>query len=310
MMEERDFEQELKAKTAAADQIVRRYLPKDDAGYADRMREAMCYSMEAGGKRIRPLLMYESYRLYGGGSAVVEPFMAAIEMIHTHSLIHDDLPAIDNDQMRRGKPTTHAVYGEAAALLAGDALLNYAYETALQAFFYTYGKDDADRMGERIVMALKILSEKTGLRGMLGGQGVDVENEKAGRLSVDQDLLDYIYEYKTAKLIEAPLQIGAVLAGADKSDVLCMNDLGKRIGLAFQIRDDILDVTGDEKTLGKPVHSDEKNEKTTYVTLFGVDGAAEKVRELTDQAVGLLETVPGDTSFLIWFVKELSCRKA
>jgi geranylgeranyl diphosphate synthase type II len=307
-MEELEFGGELEKKTAVVDQVIRRYLPGDDGGYAKKIREAMCYSMEAGGKRLRPLLMYESYHLYGGESAIVEPFMAAIEMIHTHSLIHDDLPAIDNDALRRGKPTTHAVYGEPMALLAGDALLNYAYETAFQAFLYTYGREDAEEEDGRIVEALRTLGEKTGIHGMLAGQSVDVENEKSGHLSIDRDLLDYIYEYKTSKLIEAPLQIGAILAGADKSDVFCMNDLGKKIGLAFQIQDDILDVTGDEEELGKPIRSDERNEKTTYVTLLGVDGAREKVESLTRQAVELLETVPGDTAFLIWLVKKLAAR--
>ncbi len=307
-MEELEFGGELEKKTAVVEQVIRRYLPGDDGGYAKKIREAMCYSMEAGGKRLRPLLMYESYHLYGGESAIVEPFMAAIEMIHTHSLIHDDLPAIDNDALRRGKPTTHAVYGEPMALLAGDALLNYAYETAFQAFLYTYGREDAEEEDGRIVEALRTLGEKTGIHGMLAGQSVDVENEKSGHLSIDRDLLDYIYEYKTSKLIEAPLQIGAILAGADKSDVFCMNDLGKKIGLAFQIQDDILDVTGDEEELGKPIRSDERNEKTTYVTLLGVDGAREKVESLTRQAVELLETVPGDTAFLIWLVKKLAAR--
>lgn len=307
-MEELEFGGELEKKTAVVEQVIRRYLPGDDGGYAKKIREAMCYSMEAGGKRLRPLLMYESYHLYGGESAIVEPFMAAIEMIHTHSLIHDDLPAIDNDALRRGKPTTHAVYGEPMALLAGDALLNYAYETAFQAFLYTYGREDAEEEGGRIVEALRTLGEKTGIHGMLAGQSVDVENEKSGHLSIDRDLLDYIYEYKTSKLIEAPLQIGAILAGADKSDVFCMNDLGKKIGLAFQIQDDILDVTGDEEELGKPIRSDERNEKTTYVTLLGVDSAREKVESLTRQAVELLETVPGDTAFLIWLVKKLAAR--
>lgn len=314
-MEERDFENELKEKTGKVQNIILRFLPDPEhAGKASRICDAMRYSMEAGGKRIRPLFMYETYRLFGGTSAVVEPFMAAIEMIHTHSLIHDDLPAIDNDSLRRGKPTTHAVYGEAMGVLAGDALLNYAYETALQAFFYGSGlrgtkPDFGESMPERIVFALKILAESTGFRGMLGGQSVDVENEKSNRMKIDRETLDYIYEHKTSRLIEAPLQIGAVLAGAGKSEILCMKDIGSRIGLAFQIRDDILDVTADEKDLGKPVFSDEKNEKTTYVTLFGIDGAEDRVRMLTDQAVDLLETLPGDSSFLIWLTQRMAERR-
>lgn len=307
-MEQREFQEALKQRTQAAEQIIDRCLPEPTEEKSSRLREAMNYSMKAGGKRIRPILLYESYRLFGGDSAVVEPFMAAIEMIHTHSLIHDDLPAIDNDLLRRGKPTTHAVYGEALALLAGDALLNYAYETALKSFFYSYGKVDQEQMNARIVLALKILAESTGIDGMLAGQSVDVENEKNGTLSIDRETLEYINEYKTSKLIEAPLMIGAVLAGAEKSDVMIMKDLGRKIGLAFQIRDDILDVTGDENELGKPIHSDERNEKTTYVTLLGESGAKDRVNELTEQAAMLLETVEGDTEFLVSLIRSLASR--
>lgn len=215
--------------------------------------------------------------------------MAAIEMIHTHSLIHDDLPAIDNDQYRRGKKTTHVVYGESAAILAGDALLNYAYETAFCAFDLT--KQPEEML--RVAKALKILGEKTGISGMLGGQGVDVEND--GR-PLSKEMLDFIYENKTSALIEASLMIGAVLAGEE--NLTEIQQIGSNIGIAFQIQDDILDVTSSQEELGKPVGSDEKNHKTTYVTLEGIEKAGEEVKRLTEQAVELLYQLPGEKEFL------------
>ncbi|MCC6094866.1 MAG: polyprenyl synthetase family protein [Eubacterium sp.] len=285
-----NFEQELRERHARANEIISEYLPGEQA-VPGRLAEAMDYSIRIGGKRIRPILMQESYRMYGGHEAVVEPFMAAIEMIHTHSLIHDDLPALDNDELRRGNRTTHAVFGEAIGILAGDALLNFAYETALQAFGLT-------KETERVVEGLRILAGKSGLFGMLGGQSVDVENDKDGMCPLDQDELDYIYLHKTAALIEAPLMIGAVLAGAGKDEVSCMEEIGRRIGLAFQIQDDILDVTSTTGQLGKPIDSDRKNDKTTYVTLQGTTQSAKTVQELTKEAVRLLDTLPGEKEFL------------
>lgn len=295
-----NFKEELQEKVRKADEVIVNFLPKAE-GFPKKIIEAMNYSMTAGGKRVRPILMYESYRLFGGCKAVIEPFMAAIEMIHTQSLIHDDLPAIDNDLYRRGRKTTHAVYGEAMGVLSGDALLNFAYETALKAFLHP---DDAGRT----IRALQILSEKAGIYGMLGGQSVDVENEKNDIQSLDREMLDYIYLNKTAALLEAPLMIGAVLGGAGKGETDCMEQIGKKVGLAFQIQDDILDVTSTMEELGKPVFSDEKNHKTTYVTLMGTEAAARKVQELTEDAVCLLDTLPGDKEFLRQLLLHLAFR--
>ena len=292
-----NFQDELTRKTTEADQILRNYLP-DSEGFPRTLAEAMSYSLTAGGKRLRMLLLAESYRAAGGREKVYEPFMAGIEMIHTHSLIHDDLPALDNDDYRRGRLTTHKVYGEALGILAGDALLNYAYEVMLEGFSLTAYPD-------RAAAALSVIARKTGIRGMLGGQSFDVEND--GK-PLDAASLDYIYRNKTSALIEAPLMAGAVLAGADSRTEQLLEQAGTYIGLAFQIRDDILDVTSDSKTLGKPVHSDEKNHKVTYVTLYGTGKAAEKVHDLTGRAVEYLRSAFGQESFLEELVQSMAVR--
>ncbi|HJC10171.1 MAG TPA: polyprenyl synthetase family protein [Candidatus Blautia merdigallinarum] len=283
-----NFREELERRTERAEQIIRKFLPAEE-GFSKNLIKAMNYSMEAGGKRLRPIFLGEMYQVCGGQGELAEPFMAAIEMIHTHSLIHDDLPAIDNDEYRRGKKTTHVVFGESAAILAGDALLNYAYETAFQAF--AMAKDDKDL--QRTARALEILGRKTGIRGMLGGQGVDVEND--GK-PLKREMLDYIYINKTSALIEASLMAGAALAGEEDLDSI--EAIGRYVGLAFQIQDDILDVTGDQEELGKPVGSDEKNHKTTYVTLEGMEKAGQEVERLTGEALKLLKELPGDKEFL------------
>lgn len=240
--------------------MIRKWLPVEE-GFALTMAQAMNYSMCAGGKRLRPILLLETFRLFGGKGEVAEPFMAGIEMIHTHSLIHDDLPAIDNDDYRRGRLTTHKVYGEAMGVLSGVSLLNYAYETMLRAFSMT---EDSTR----VIRALQIMADRTGIYGMLGGQSVDVEND--GK-PIDKATLDYIYEHKTSALLEASMMTGAVLAGADEEQTKLIGEAASAIGLAFQIQDDILDVTCTSEELGKPAHSDEKNNKVTYVTLFGIE---------------------------------------
>lgn len=283
-----NFKEELKQKTARAEQVITSFLPKEE-GFAKHMAEAMNYSMRAGGKRLRPVFMAEMYELLGGTGEVIRPFMAAMEMIHTHSLIHDDLPALDNDEYRRGKKTTHVVFGESAAILAGDALLNYAYETAFRAFDLAKGEKEL----RRTARALEILGEKTGIKGMLGGQGADVEND--GK-PLSKDMLDFIYENKTSALIEASLMIGAVLAGTE--DMAKIEKIGSCIGLAFQIQDDILDVTSSREELGKPVGSDAKNNKTTYVTLEGIEKAGEEVKRRTEMAIELLDDLPGEKEFL------------
>ena len=283
-----NFREELEERTRNAEDIIRKYLPKEE-GFSVNLIKAMNYSMEAGGKRLRPILLGEMYKVCGGTGELAEPFMAGIEMIHTHSLIHDDLPAIDNDQYRRGKKTTHVVFGESAAILAGDALLNYAYETAFKSFSLAENEEEL----KKTARALAILGKKTGIYGMLGGQGADVEN---GGKPLTREMVDYIYVNKTSALIEASLMAGAALAGIE--ELTDVESIGRKIGLAFQIQDDILDVTGNEKELGKPVGSDEKNHKTTYVTLEGMEKAGQEVQRLTEEALELLSQLPGDKSFL------------
>ena len=275
-----DFKVQKEQKVREIEDSLQNYLPKQK-GYQKIIMEAMGYSLLAGGKRLRPMLMKETYALFGGHSKVIEPFMAAIEMIHTYSLIHDDLPALDNDDYRRGQKTCHIVYGEDMAILAGDALLNYAYEVATKAFDLA----EKDQI-MNVVEAIKILASKPGIYGMIGGQVADVELEGTP-LSMEQIL--FIHKNKTSALIEACMMIGAVLAGASKEDVLKMEECGEYIGLAFQIQDDILDLTGDEEEIGKPVGSDEKNHKTTYVTLKGLERSQRDVEDISKKAIDILE---------------------
>lgn len=279
--------EELKSRTAAVEAIVKSYLP-EETGHQKTIFEAMNYSVNAGGKRLRPMLMQETYYLFGGEGREIEPFMAAMEMIHTSSLIHDDLPCMDNDELRRGLPTTWVKYGYDMAVLAGDALMIYAFETAAKAFSMT---SHADRVGR----AIGLLAEKTGIYGMIGGQVVDVELTNK---PVPEDKLDFIYRLKTGALLEASMMIGAILAGASEEQVKIVEQMASAIGLAFQIQDDILDVTSNPETLGKPVLSDEKNNKTTYVTLFGLEKAKEDVAEISNRAVDLLHELPGENPFL------------
>ena len=293
-----NFKEELEKTKSELEEILEKYLPAEE-GFCKELAQAMNYSMRAGGKRLRPLLMAETYKMFGGTSQIIQPFLAAIEMIHTSSLIHDDLPAIDNDEYRRGKRTTHAVYGEALGVLSGDALLNYAYETASKAFLM-------EPENPQIGRAFGILTGKTGICGMLGGQSVDVTNE--GK-EISREMLDYIYENKTSALIEASVMVGAVLAGASQKEVSRMERIGNKVGLAFQIRDDILDVTSTMEELGKPVFSDEKNHKVTYVTLKGLPEASKEVERISGEAVEELESFPEKNTFLIRLVKELVDRK-
>lgn len=293
-----NFQDELTKRTEDAERVIKDFLPAEE-GFARTMAQAMNYSMLAGGKRLRPILIQETYRLFGGEGKVVEPFMAGMEMIHTHSLIHDDLPALDNDDYRRGRLTTHKVYGEAMGVLSGVALLNYAYETMLQAFSLTEDQD-------RVIRALRVMAEKTGIHGMLGGQSVDVEND--GK-PLEKEMLDYIYRNKTSALIEASMMTGAILAGTDEHEVSVVEEAAGNIGLAFQIQDDILDVTSTDEELGKPVHSDEKNNKVTYVTLFGIEKASEQVEMLSEKAVELLKSLNKNNEFLYLLIEKLIKRR-
>ena len=281
------------------EQIVTSFLPKEE-GYQKTVLEVMNYSVSAGGKRLRPMLMLETYRMFGGKSKVIEPFMAAIEMIHTYSLIHDDLPAMDNDEYRRGRKTTHVVYGEAMAILAGDALLNYAFETAASAFVLDEGNP-------AIGKAFMILASKAGVYGMIGGQVLDVESE--GK-EIDADTLKFIHIHKTSALLESAMLIGAVLAGASEQQQRTVELAARELGLAFQIRDDILDVTGNTDELGKPVGSDEKNHKNTYVALEGLEKAKEDVKRYSESAIDRLKSLPVRNEFLYELIEELIDRRS
>ena len=294
-----NFSGEMKQKVNEIEAILDEYLPAAE-GYQKQIMEAMAYSVTAGGKRLRPMLMQETFRLFGGEGKVVEPFMAALEMIHTYSLVHDDLPAMDNDEYRRGRKTTHVVYGEAMGILAGDALLNYAFETAVKAF------DIAPEKSLQIGKALKILAEKAGIYGMIGGQVVDVASCGKG---LDEAMLNFIYELKTGALIESAMMIGAVLAGATQEQVRTVEKIASDVGIAFQIQDDILDVTSTQEELGKPIHSDEKNEKSTYVTIKGLDEAAKDVERISEEAVELLQSLNLENLYLTWLIQELLHRR-
>lgn len=284
------FMEELQQKVEHINDVLEKFLPAEE-GQQRIIFEAMNYSVRAGGKRLRPILMEETYHMFGGSSAVIEPFMAAIEMIHTYSLVHDDLPAMDNDEYRRGKKTTHAVYGEAMGILAGDALLNLAYETAAKAF-------DMEVADMRVARAFAVLAKKAGVYGMVGGQVVDVESEKSDDCSITREKLDFIYRLKTGALIESSMMIGAILAGASSDEVSRVEQIAAKLGLAFQIQDDVLDVTSTLEVLGKPVGSDEKNNKATYVTFEGLDKAVSDVERISKEAEEQLDDLGYDDAFL------------
>ncbi len=299
-MENERFIQELQRKKDEAEGYINGLLPAEES-FQKTLFTAMNYSVQNGGKRLRPIMMLASYRFFGGAEEqvgeLVAPFLAAMEMIHSYSLVHDDLPAMDNDRYRRGKLTTHAAYGEAMGILAGDGLLNAAYETALSAA-------NKPENAVKVVKAAQILGKKAGAYGMVGGQVVDV---KLTGKTMTAEQLDFIYRRKTGALLEASLMIGAVLADASDEQVAKMERVAADVGMAFQIQDDILDRIGNEALLGKPLHSDEKNEKTTFVTLNGMEASRKAVEELSERAAAALREIPGDSSFLVqlieWLVK-------
>ena len=291
-----DFKQELTKRVSAIEALLQKYLPAE-TGYQKTVIEAMNYSVLAGGKRLRPMLMQETYRLFGGTGTVVEPFMVALEMIHTYSLVHDDLPAMDNDEYRRGKKTTHAVYGEAMGILAGDGLLNYAFEVAASAFTM--------QLDANVAKALQILAGKAGIYGMIGGQVADIESENR---QVDLDTLTFIHRNKTGALMESAMVIGAVLAGATEEEQKKICQIAADVGFAFQIQDDILDVTSTTEVLGKPVGSDQKNSKTTYVSLKGLEQAKADVVLLSNRALDALASLPYQNPFLEELIKMLIVR--
>lgn len=291
MSDQETFNEELKNRTAELEALIGDCLP-EEAGHQKTIMEAMNYSMKAGGKRLRPLLMQEVCRLFSGSvMKSVIPFMAAVEMIHTSSLVHDDLPCMDDDMMRRGKASTWAEYGEDIGVLTGDGLMMYAFETASRAFEDVSDADELSRIGR----AIGILANKTGIYGMIGGQTVDVE--LAGG-PIPGDKLDFIYRLKTGALIEASMLIGAVLGGAAQEDCKIVESLAAKIGMAFQIQDDILDVTGAQEMTGKLSGSDEKNKKTTYVTLEGLEKAGQDVERISGEAIEEMNKLPGNNEFL------------
>ncbi len=294
----------LAKRAALIEEIIYSYLPEGGA-YDSLITDAVSYSVKAGGKRLRPLIMQETWKMFSGcydersgcddsAADMLHAFMAAIEFIHTYSLVHDDLPAMDNDDLRRGKPTTHKVYGEAFGVLAGDALLNLAFETIASAMSQT---EDAGLL-KRAVKAFQILASRAGIRGMIGGQCLDVYTEKTEGSDNDLDEIRYIYENKTGALLEASCMIGAVLAGASSEELQVIEEFASHVGMAFQIRDDILDITSTEEVLGKPVGSDEKNQKQTYVTLTGLERSQQDVEKETELAYRCLDKLPFNSSFL------------
>ncbi len=317
-----NFNEQMKEKVTYIESVIGAYMPQD-CTFQKTIADAMNYTMSAGGKRIRPMLMKASFDLYGGDSKLVEPFMAAIEMIHTYSLIHDDLPALDNDDYRRGRKTAHIVYGEDMAILAGDGLLNYAFETAGKAFDLLETNSILDdvaqlnnekalalvselKMRRNVEWAMQILAHKPGIYGMIGGQVVDVELTGS---KLNEEQLTYIYENKTGALIEASMMIGAVLAGADADGIEKIAKVAYNIGMAFQIQDDILDETSTFEELGKALHSDEKNGKVTYVAIHGLEESKQEVERLSREAITLLQSIEGDSSFLQELTEYLIDRK-
>ena len=292
-MENTAFKQEQEENISYIEDVLKNYLPKNPS-YQKTIYDAMEYSVMAGGKRLRPMMMYQTYKMFGGeDKELIEPFMAAIEMIHTYSLVHDDLPAMDNDTYRRGRKTTHM------GILAGDALLNFAYETAIKGAA-------AAKATKNAINALDILSKKAGITGMVGGQVVDVE--LTGK-KLDEERLDFIFKLKTGALLEASLMVGAALAGADEKYIELMEQVGLNIGMAFQIQDDILDITSTTEELGKPVHSDEKNDKTTYVSLYGMEKAHEDVEKYSKKALSIMEELPYENQFLYTLIEKLINRR-
>lgn len=289
-----NIREELGARAKHIEEVLRTFLPKEEL-LQKTIFEAMNYSLLAGGKRIRPILMEEAYRMFsqanGAETKAIDAFMSAMEMIHTYSLVHDDLPAMDNDEYRRGKKTTHAVYGETMGILAGDALLNFAFETAAEAF-------SAEDVNPSYLRAYQVLARKAGAFGMIGGQVVDIETEGMSADQVTIDRLEYIHLLKTAALLESSLMIGAILGGAKPEEVEIMEQIGRKVGVAFQIQDDVLDVTSSMEVLGKPIGSDEKNNKVTYVTLVGLEKAQQEVERLSNEALDLVEQLPVQSEFL------------
>lgn len=279
------FKEDLVKESKRLSEELIHFLPQVE-GLESKLYESMHYSFLAGGKRLRPMILVETNRILGGKRGEALPFAAALEMIHTYSLIHDDLPAMDDDDYRRGKLTNHKVYGEAMAILAGDALLNWAFEVMSKACVENPCKDT--------VNAMYTISSCSGAKGMIGGQVVDTLSEGQ---EITMEALEYIHENKTSKLLQAATVAGAQLAGATDQVVEDFRQFAKGIGLAFQIQDDILDIESSFEELGKPINSDEKNEKQTYVSMMGMEEAKKQVAKLTEDALACISSYE-DTDFL------------
>ena len=300
-MKQTDFNEWLSQASAEAEAVLETYLP-DPASEPKtaRLAESMRYACLSGGKRLRPVFLLETCRYFGGDAKAAGPFAAAIEMIHSFSLVHDDLPSMDNDTLRRGRPTTWAVYGDGFATVSGDTLSLYAFETAAK----------AAALGvpvKRVLRAIAELAAEAGLSGMCGGQALDMI--LTGRKPSEEDLR-FLYRAKTGALLRASMAIGAILAGASEEEVETVNDIADHVGMAFQILDDYLDAYGDEAVIGKPVGSDEKNGKTTFATLYG-RGAGRLVEEETEEALSLLsklEEKRGEAAHLSALIRQLAGR--
>ena len=282
-----NFKEELKNRVVNIEDLLNEYMPKVE-GYQKTIFDSMNYSLKAGGKRLRPILTLEACKLVGGNEKDAYPFAVAIEMIHTYSLIHDDLPALDNDDLRRGRKTNHKVYGEAMAILAGDGLLNYAYEIMLRE---SLSKGEP----EKYLKAINEIAKASGIYGMIGGQVVDIESE--GK-SIDMEKLDFIHMNKTAAIIIGCMRAGAIIGGASEEELANVTKYAKNIGLSFQIVDDILDIVGDESKLGKKVGSDIDNEKSTYPSLIGLEKSKETANKLIAEAKMSIDYINKDSEFL------------
>lgn len=299
-----DFNKVLKNKISYVEDVLKRRGVLEEEGYQKIVLESMNYALMGGGKRLRPLIMSEVYSMYGGNDKqIIECFMTAIEMIHTYSLVHDDLPAMDDDEYRRGRKTVHVVYGEDMAILTGDALLNRAFEVALKS---------ADKKGPeehiRILKALRVMASKAGIFGMVGGQVFDVASENLGKANTLEEVL-FIHRLKTSALLQICFMCGGILAGASEKDIELLSIIGENVGIAFQIKDDILDVTSTTEELGKPVGSDEKNNKTTYVSLVGLEQSEKDVEEYSKLAVDSFDNLESKNQFLRELILSLVSRK-
>lgn len=282
-----EFKAVLKEKASYIEKLLKEYMPKEE-GYQKTIMEAMNYSLSAGGKRLRPILTLEACKSVGGDYKDAIPFAMAIEMIHTYSLIHDDLPALDNDDLRRGKKTNHIVFGEDMAILAGDALLNYAFEVMLLG---SMNKENPNKY----LNAMYEIASAAGINGMIGGQVVDVQSENK---KISKEKLDYIHNNKTAAIMIGCMRAGAIIGNANDNELENITKYSKNIGLAFQIVDDILDIVGDESKLGKKVGSDIDNNKSTYPSLIGLEESKEEANRLIKEAKEALTQISNDTEFL------------